>query len=180
MGPEVALVPTLVSAPIGASAVAMLPATSAAAGSFGFGSILSGVGSAFSALSALQQGRTAQGNAALQAELFSREAAQRRQASEADAEMFRRRQDRLQGTLRARVGGSGVTMEGTPLMVAEDIASEAELQRLRILHGGIADESRLESQAGLSRFSGAAARQQGNLRAGSYLLRGAGQLFGNA
>src|SRR3990167_4668275 len=170
------LAPALVTAPIGAPAVAMLTAGTASA--FSIGNIISGVGALVGAAASRNAGIAAQNQANLQAELYSREATQRRQASEADAELFRRRQDRLQGTLRARLGASGVTMEGTPLMVAEDIASEAELQRLRILHGGIADESRLQFQGDLSRFSGAAARQQSNLRAGSYLLKGAGQLFG--
>lgn len=135
-------------------------------------------GTIVSAFSAQQQGAAAQQNAQLQAELFRREAEQRRQGSEADAEAFRKRQNRLLGTFRARQGASGVTMEGTPLMVEEDIASEAELQRLRILHGGQADESRLLTQAALQQGAGAQLRRQGNLRAGSLLLKGAGQMFG--
>ena len=142
--------------------------------------VLSAVGTGVSVISSMQQGKAGQQQANLQAELYNREATQKRQQSEADAELFRRRQSALQGSLRARVGGQGVTMEGTPLMVAEDLASEGELQRLRILHGGIADESRLRFQGDLSNFQGAAARRQGNLRAGSSLLKGAGQLFGQA
>ena len=140
--------------------------------------VLSAVGTGVSVISSMQQGKAGQQQANLQAELYNREATQKRQQSEADAELFRRRQSALQGSLRARVGGQGVTMEGTPLMVAEDLASEGELQRLRILHGGIADESRLRFQGDLSRYKGDAERQQGTLRAGSYLLKGAGQLFG--
>src|SRR3990167_4511580 len=156
---------------IGGAKGASLPALS-------LGIFLVGAGSLFGAVSSMQAGRAAQQNSAMQAELFRREAEQRRQISERDAEAFRKRQSRLQGTLRARIGGSGVTMEGTPLMVAEDIAAESELQRLRILHGGAADESRLLTQASLERFAGQNARRQGNLRAGSLLLKGAGQMFG--
>ena len=144
------------------------------------GNVLSGIGSGIAAMAARNAGLAAQNQANLQAELYNREATQKRQQSEADAELFRRRQSALQGSLRARVGGQGVTFEGTPLMVAEDLASEGELQRLRILHGGIADESRLRFQGDLAGFQGAAARRQGNLRAGASLLKGAGQLFGQA
>ena len=139
---------------------------------------LKAAGTAVSAIAARNAGIAAQNQGNLQAELYNREATQKRQQSEADAELFRRRQSALQGSLRAKVGGQGVTFEGTPLMVAEDLASEGELQRLRILHGGIADESRLRFQGDLSRYKGDAERQQGTLRAGSYLLKGAGQLFG--
>ena len=159
-------------------------ATSGLIGSAGVvsaGSLLSGVGTLVGAISAISQGRAAQQQADLQAEIFRREAERERLVSKGEASDFARQSRRLLARQRALAGGSGVQIgTGTPLELSVDTAEEAEFQRLKILSGGEADVSRLLSRAALEREKGRAARRAGFIRGGSLLLRGAGQTFGKS
>ena len=127
--------------------------------------ILTGAGTALSALSAISQ-------ASAQAAVLRQQAEQTRKQAEADEDDFRRRQSRLLAERRAGMGGSGVQQgEGSPLLVAEDFAAETELQALRIRSGGVVRATRLEQQASLTRSAGL-------FRGGSLLLTGLGRSFG--
>jgi hypothetical protein len=77
------------------------------------------------------------------------------------------------------LAGSGVTSEGTPLLVDDAALDEALLGEATIRVGGQTRATRLEQQAVLSRFRGQAARATGALRAGSTLLTGFGEAFGS-
>ena len=79
---------------------------------------------------------------------------------------------------RALLGVSGVDpSRGSPLLVSEDFAAEAELQALRIRSGGALSATRLEQQAGLIATSGRQARRAGFVRGGALLLDRTGSAF---
>ena len=170
-----------VATTIGGLAVGGFPAlgkTSAAT----FGAIATGatiVGSALQAVGAIQEGQAERSQANLQARILEQQATSDRQQAAADEADFRARQSRLQARRRAGLGASGVDpAAGSPLLVSEDFASEVELNALRIRSGGEVRATRLEQQAGLTRFAGQQAQRSGFLRGGSLLVTGAGKSFG--
>ncbi len=123
------------------------------------------VGTALSAIGAIRQG-------SLQSSALAQQAERERQQSEIREEDFRRKQARLEGTRRARLGAAGVEPgAGSPLLASEEFAGESELQALRIRSGGEAVATRLEQQAQLT-------RSKGRTRAGSLLLSGTSRAFG--
>lgn len=135
-------------------------------------------GAAVSAVGAVQQGQAQQAQANLQAEIAGQQAAQARQQAAAREEDFRRNQSRVLAARRAALGASGVDPQaGSPLLVAEDFASEAELQAFRIRAGGEVTATRAEQQANLLRFQGDAAARAGFTRGGALLVSGAGKAF---
>jgi len=158
--------------------VAGTAAAGAAAGA-GKGSALIASAFAVSAFGALAQGFAAKQTADFQAGILRQRAARDRLQAASDEEDFRRKQSRAFAARRAALGASGVEpSEGSPLLVSEDFAGEAELQALRIRTGGEVTSTRLEQKAALERFTGRAARTAGFIRGGSLLVTGAGKFFG--
>lgn len=158
-----------------------------------FTTILAAIGTAVSVVGALRQGQAQQNQANYQAGLYEQQAAitdqqaqSERTAARQSEEDFRRENALLMGRRRAALGASGVDIStGSPLLTAEDFASEAELGALRIRAGGEATATRLQqqaglqrSEAGLQRLSGANAVTSSYYRAGSSLLSGAGTIYG--
>jgi hypothetical protein len=144
----------------GAAATAGLIGT---AGAFSAGTALATAGSALGVMGALSAGKAAQGSANYNAqsaemEAASREAAQRSQAA------------RQMGSMRAAIGKSGATSEGTPLMVLAESAANAEIDALNTRIMG-------QRQANLYRAQGANARKQSYIQAGTSLLSSAGKFF---
>ncbi|MDH3231769.1 MAG: hypothetical protein OEN55_18415 [Alphaproteobacteria bacterium] len=109
-------------------------------------------------------GSIAAGNA--QKKAAQQNAAFARMQAEEDARRSRRQSDALLGRQRAVVAASGTTMEGSPLLIVQDAAAEAETEIRHILRGGAA-------QAGAYRQAGSAAAQAGFIDAGATLLGGA-------
>ncbi|MEE8488411.1 MAG: hypothetical protein V3S56_09590 [Gemmatimonadota bacterium] len=137
------------------------------------------IAAAIAAAGAIQQGQAARKAADAQSEIFRRQAERERLLSEQEAISFSRSTSRLAATQRALQGGSGaVAGVGTFAGLSDDFAAEAEFQRLNILSGGEATASRLEASASLERFKGKQAQKAGFFRAGSSLISGAGQQFG--
>lgn len=137
------------------------------------------VGTAVSAVGAVQQGRATQASLDYQAAVDRQRAERERQEAAVAEEDFRRQQSALMAKRRANLGVSGVeATTGSPLLVSEDFAGEIELQALRIRNQGEVGATRLEQQATLNRAQGRAARTAGYTRAGSLLLSGAGTAFG--
>lgn len=112
------------------------------------------IGAAGSISAANAQKRAAQQNAALA-----------RMQAEEDARRARRDSGALMGRQRAVVGGSGTTMEGSPLLIVQDTAREAEIEVRHILRGG-------EARARAYQEAGSAAAKAGFIDAGSTLLSG--------
>ena len=140
--------------------------------------VLSAVGTALDALSSIQKGQAEQSQANFQAGILRQQAESDRQKAAADEEDFRKKQSRLFAQRRAALGASGVEpASGSPLLVSEDFAGEAELGALRLRAGGELTATRLEQQATLQRLKGRQARTSGFVRGGSLLLTGRGKSF---
>ncbi len=158
---------------------ALLGSTAAASGAAaGKGTTLLLASAGLSAFGTLAQGFAQRQAAAFNAAILRQQAERARQAAERDADAFARRQNRVRASARARLAGSGVTSEGTPLLVDDAALDEALLGEATIRVGGQTRATRLEQQAVLSRLRGGAARTTGALRAGSTLLTGFGEAFG--
>lgn len=135
-------------------------------------------GSAIQAAGAVRGGIAQNKQAKAQARVERQRATSERTAAAAEEQDARRSLGRDLGTIRARLGASGVDLAtGSPVTAMEDFVSEAELAALRIRHGGETRATRLEQQADLIRESGRDARTRGFVRGGSLLLTGAGRHF---
>jgi len=95
-----------------------------------------------------------------------------------DEEMHRQKVKKLLKSQRALFGGSGVEMEGSPMMVQADTANQGEMDALAIRKGGSVAAAEQRSMANLYRMQGrnakstAYAQSYGTmLSAGSSLLR---------
>ena len=119
------------------------------------------VGSVVSAAGSISAGnaqkKAAQQNAALA-----------RIQAEEDARRSRRQSNGLMGRQRAVVAASGTTLEGSPLLIVQDTAAEAETEIRHILRGG-------EARASAYQQSGNAAGQAALIDAGATLLSGVGR-----
>lgn len=127
------------------------------------GKVAAVAGSLVQAGGARAQGKAAEASANYNAhstlvESQSREKAQRDQAA------------RQLGTMRAAIGKSGATSEGTPLLVLAESAANAEIDALNTRYTG-------QRQADIYRAQGANARKQGNITAGASLLTAASKIF---
>ena len=98
-------------------------------------------------------------------------AAQERKLALERERMSRRESALLLGRQRAVAAAQGSTMEGSPLMVLEDTAAEAELEALHIREGGAARAGALTKQ-------GKNAQTAGYMRAGDTLLTGVSNALG--
>lgn len=128
------------------------------------------------AASAVQQGNAAKKQADFQARVAQDQAARERQVSAEEERDFRKSQSANFAERRAALGKSGVsTGTGSPLLAADDFASEVELQAQRIRAGGQIKSSRLDQESGFLRQAGRNAQQQGLFRGGASLLSGLGQ-----
>ena len=135
-------------------------------------------GAAISAVDAIQSGRAEQQRADLQADIERQKAKRELENAAVREEDLRRKTSQLMGQRRAILGASGVDpSSGSPLLVSEDFAAEAELQALRIRSGGELSATRLEQQANLFRLSGRQAGRAGFVRGGALLLDRTGSAF---
>jgi hypothetical protein len=96
-----------------------------------------------------------------------------------DEAMHREQVRKILSTQRALFGVSGVDMTGSPLLVMEDTAKKSELDALAIRYGGDVAAARERSQANLSRMQGEAVKTSSYYQAGSTLLQGASNTYGN-
>src|SRR3546814_20758343 len=83
--------------------------------------------------------------------MAQQQAERERQIAARDADDYRRSNSRLLATSRARRAGSGVTSQGSPLLVDETTAAEIELGAQDILAGGAARAYGRQQEAALSR-----------------------------
>jgi len=117
------------------------------------------------ALAALQTVQ-AVGGARRDASYSNQQAALVRAQAAADAIEKRRASARELGSVRARLGAAGVTVEGSPIEVLADVAAEGELEARKTVHRGEVAANAHEYQA-----------LEATSRAGSALLSGAGSVF---
>lgn len=129
-------------------------------------------GAAVSAAGSIAAGQ-AQANAAeFNAEMAQQQAERERLIAEREVQDHRRRNSRLLAASRARRAGSGVTSQGSPLLVDEATAAEIELGAQDILTGGAARAYGYQQEAALSRARASSARTGAFFSAGSTLLTG--------
>lgn len=128
---------------------------------------------AFSAMSAISQGRQQKNAADYNAAVANNNAIAARQQAAANAQAQARESRRRIGTARAGYGASGVALEGSPLDIIEQSAMEAELDRQNILYAGDLKAQGYESTATLERSKGKNAMSSAYFKAGSSLLSSA-------
>jgi hypothetical protein len=90
-----------------------------------------------------------------------------------DERMHRESVRKILSAQRALYGDSGLSMEGSPLLVMEDSTKQAELDALAIRYGGDINAAQQRSSANLLRMQGANAQTAGYITAGTTLLSGA-------
>ena len=91
-----------------------------------------------------------------------------------DEKMHRESVRKILASQRALYGKSGISTEGSPLLVMEDSAIAGEMDALAIRYGGDIAAAQQRSSANLLRMQGKQARTAGYIGAGSTLLAGAG------
>ena len=140
--------------------------------------------------STYQQGKNAAAQAkseaawhAYNANVAEREAEAERKASDFEATQHKRQADKLLARQRALIGGSGVTSEGSPLLVMEDTAAQLALENANLRETGARRVSAFKSQSFLdftkSRYASKSAsgyKKAGLLSAGGSLLQGGAQV----
>ncbi len=147
-----------------------LAASSAKAAFTTAGTILSAVGQ-------IQQGQAAAAQAAFQARVAEQQAAFERQRAARREAQFRRDAARLGGKQRALLAKAGVKVfEGSPLLLQEKTAAEAEFEALTLRAGGDITSARLRQEAILQRMRGQSSRTAGFIGAGKSLLSGASSI----
>lgn len=124
------------------------------------------------AVSAVQQGKAAKAAANYNATLQEQQADLSRQTAAVEEQRQRLRAQRVMSAARASMGAAGVDLEGSPLMLMEESAADAEFDALAIRHAGETQAWRARAQAGLDRFEGKVASRRGYMAAGASILNG--------
>ena len=137
--------------------------------------VVSAVGVVTSAYGQYEQGQAQKKWGSYSAAVAERDAETARMNAEYEAGVHRKETQRLLGRQRALYGKSGVTFEGSPLLMMAETAAEGELDALMIKREGELRAQGYHSEATLSRMRGRAAQSAGYYGAGSTLLTGAGQ-----
>ena len=139
------------------------------------GAIASMAGTAFSAMNQIQQGKDQKKWYEYNAAVAERDAEEARKIAEYEAEQTRKEGQKLLSAQQARYASSGVTFEGSPLLLMEETAKEIELDALMTERTGEVTAQKYTTEAALSRMKGSSANTAGYYGAGSTLLTGAGQ-----
>jgi len=143
-----------------------------------WGMILQGIGSAIEGNAAALGGefdyRVGKYNEALDLQNAQLELEQ----AAVDEDRSRRLSYKALSSIKAGYGASGVTMEGSPLDVLEESATNAELDALLIRHGGAVRAQRYRASAKLAKFEGRAAKYGGHAKKVSGDLKSVGGMGG--
>jgi hypothetical protein len=133
---------------------------------------------ALTAHETVQQGQNQSAWASHSAKMAERDATIAKQNAEYAAGQKRRQTERLLSRQRALYGKAGVTMEGSPLIVAQETAAEGEMDALMIERGYAIEAQRYTTEGRLHAIRGAAAKRAGYWGAGTTLLTSAGKYGG--
>lgn len=140
------------------------------------GVIVAAIGVAVAVGGAAQSAHQQQQAAKFNKRVAQNSALAARQAAEANADQRKEHLRRVLAQQRANIGGSGVSdTSGSPLLVQIDSARQAELDALRIAHGGEQQALGFEAQGAYARYAGRQAAQASYTQAGGSLLQGVGQ-----
>jgi hypothetical protein len=136
-------------------------------------------GGLLSAAGSIKKGEAAQQAASYNAAVDQQRAAEEQdQAAASTQDYIRKGSDTVESAV-ASQGASGVTGEGSPLMVDENTVRQVALGAARTLQGGDLRASRLKDDATLQKMKGDAAVTGSYLDAGGSLLTSVGK-FGGA
>jgi len=138
---------------------------------------LPAIGATISAAGALMAGRQEQALARAQGAAFDQQAEADRRAANFEIARESRSLQAIQGAAIARVGASGVTLQGSPAEVLAANAAEHQLDLEAIRYGSQLRQGQLKTQAQISRFQGAQARTDSVVRAGSEFVSGISQYY---
>jgi len=124
----------------------------------------------------MQAASAAEDAADYNAKVAEQNAETMKQKADYDIELHREKVRKLLSSNRAAVGASGVTMEGSPLLVAEDITRKsAEEENLMRWNSKVGIGQQLSSAAG-TRLAGSQQATASRIGAGSSLLTGIGDI----
>lgn len=137
--------------------------------------VLMVAGAAMSAIGQLQQAQTARAVGRYNQQLGERSAGIARDQTAAEITRQQRTARRVQGAARAAYGASGVTMEGSPLDVLEDNATQAEIDTLTLRYRGELRAQGYEQEGSMARFRGNQQARAGRMAAAGTLLSSYGK-----
>lgn len=139
----------------------------------GIGSaVLGGLGSL---MSGIQQSQADSSNAAA----YRQQAEQTQAEYGADAAQQARDNTRKLGAAEAAFGAAGVDLQGSPLDVLSDMATEGELSRRLILYKGNVEANKLRTQASIASSSSSSDLLGGIVGAGTTFLTQGLSFFGS-
>ena len=108
------------------------------------------------------------------AEIIKTEEEAERERAKIEEARHREKLKKLMGTQQVMYGKSGVTMEGSPLLVMEETAAQGEIDALLIRQAGQARVAELQAERKMVKMGGRQAWYGGLMQAGGSLLTGAG------
>lgn len=132
-------------------------------------------GTAISAFGAVSQANAQKAAHQFNAQLAERDATVAVQQADAEATRLRREAERVEGSLIAGFGASGLTVEHSALDVLADSAMQSQLDIETLKYRGNLKAMGYHDTAALERVAGETAVQQGQLRAASEILTGVGR-----
>lgn len=128
---------------------------------------------AIGAIGAIQEGKAAKKAANYNAAIAQQNAVIATQSAAADEAALRRDNARYMATVRANIGASGTTDEGSPIDIIDNSAGLAELDALNIRYQGTLKARGYNIEADQQRALGANQYQSGLFKATGMILGGA-------
>lgn len=129
-------------------------------------------GTAASAAGQARAGRTEETIGLENQRIANREADYLLKRGRLEERVFRREGKKALGGIRAAVGASGITQEGSPQEVKEESAANIALNALLIRHRSIKEAADLRQRGAMAAQEGRAARQAGAIGAAGTVLSG--------
>lgn len=136
---------------------------------------LSALGTAVSAAGSVAQGNAAAATAKYNEAVEQQRAQQARDVAGVQAGQIQRQTQSQIGQQEAAYAAGGVELQGSPLLVMSDTASQGALKAALTTWQGQTEAAADLNQAALDSAQGQAAQQAGYIRAGGSLLTGAAQ-----
>lgn len=136
-------------------------------------------GGALGAMGSIQKGQATQEASTYNASVDNQRAAEEQDQAGAQTQDYIRKGSDTETSAVAAQGATGVTGEGSPLMVDENTVRQVALGAARTLQGGQLRANRLQDDATLQKMKGDNAVTSSYLDAGSSLLTSVGKFGGN-
>ena len=141
------------------------------------GLVIAGIGVVVGSVGAVVSADASRKAANYNADVAEANAVAIKNQNEANEKAHREQIKKILSTQRALYGRSGVTMEGSPLLVQMDTVEQGELDALAIRYGGDVAAAKERSMANLYKMQGQQASTMGAINAGTTLLSGASSAY---